>query len=126
MPISSPLKPAAISSAPTLGSVIALALTGQGVPVSQRGLEQRAAEVDVAGVALLVADVLVVDRDDALLGVDHAVELVLVGDLDERRQPVAERGLDQLRKRRLREDPRGQQDRRRAHLLGAVDLASRA
>ena len=88
---SSPLKPAAISSAPTLGSVIALALTGQGVPVRERGLEHGAADVDVAGVALLVADVLVVDRDDAVLGVDHAAELVLVGDLDERGQPVAER-----------------------------------
>src|SRR5688500_16006514 len=71
-------------------------------PGFQRGLEQRAAEVDVALAALLLANVLVVDGDDAVLGMDDAVELVAIGDLDERRQLVAERGLDQALERRLR------------------------
>src|SRR6266487_4636632 len=59
-------------------------------PRTDCGLEHGAADVDVAGVALLGADLLVVDRDDALLGMGHAAELVLVDDLDERSEAVAE------------------------------------
>ena len=91
-------------------------------PGLQRGLEQRAAEVDVALAALLFANVLVVDGDDAVLGVDDAVELVVIGDLDERRQPVAQGGLDQALERGFRQDPRGEQDGRGAHLLGALSI----
>src|SRR5205085_1527059 len=60
-------------------------------PGAQRRLEHGAADVDVAGRALARVDVLVVDRDNALVGMDDAGELLLVDDLDEGREPVGER-----------------------------------
>ena len=86
------------------------------------GLEQRPARIDVAGLALLRADVLVVDSDDAVLGMHDALDLVVIGDLHEGREIVTQGELDQVLKRLLGQDPRGQEDRRGAHLLGGRDL----
>ena len=82
--MSRPLNPAEISSAPTPGIGDRACAHRTGRSRRQHGLEHCTAHVDVAGIALLIANVLVVHGDDAILRVDHAAELVLVDHLDER------------------------------------------
>ena len=79
--------------------MIALALTGQGVPVwivassSERLVSMSPGSRSRVLMSLLFTAMM------QLLGVDHAAELGLVDDLHERREPVTERELDQVLER---------------------------
>src|SRR5437763_4091700 len=87
-----------------------------------RRFEQRATRVDVARLALARIDVLVVDRDDAVLAVDHVVQLGLVDDLHERGQAVLQGELDQVLEGLDRQDLGREQDGRGTHVPGCDDL----
>ena len=117
VPIRSPLKPCVTSSAATFGSVIALALAGHRRPGAISGVEQqRLRSTSPAPRSCVRMSLLLIATTHCSAWLD-AVELLVVGDLDERGQSVRERRLDQLPEGRLRQDSRGQQDGGGADLL---------
>ena len=126
MPIRSPLKPASTSSAATLGSVIALALTGHGVPVSivasssDRLRSMSPGSRSWVRMSLLLTATMQSSAWTTLSisswsatstnGVSPWPSVVSISFWNDD----------------FGQDPRGQEDRRRAHLLGRPRSAARA